>query len=112
MVITVTLNPAMDKTLTIENFNLGTVNRVQSVRYDIGGKGINVSKVLKNFGIDSICTGFLGGIWENSFNEDLTKRGITSQFIQINGNTWSGFSWRSSSRIPCRLYSLLPKEIC
>jgi 1-phosphofructokinase len=87
MVITVTLNPAMDKTLIVDNFKTGEVNRVSSLRYDIGGKGINVSKVLKNFGIDSVSTGFLGGIWENSFKEDLSKRGIQQDFIHVEGNT-------------------------
>lgn len=87
MVITVTLNPAMDKTLVIDDFTLGIVNRVKSIRYDIGGKGVNVSKVLKNFGIESICTGFLGGIWENSFKSELNSKGIRSEFIHIEDNT-------------------------
>lgn len=87
MVITVTLNPAMDKTLLIENLTLGTVNRVDSLRYDIGGKGINVSKVLKNFRIDSICTGFLGGIWKDIFKKELDKREIKHNFISVEGNT-------------------------
>jgi len=87
MVITVTLNPAMDKTLTVDNYTLGKVNRAQSIRYDIGGKGINVSKVLVNLGIQSTCTGFLGGIWEKTFQEELDKRKIKCNFIHTNGNT-------------------------
>jgi 1-phosphofructokinase len=87
MVITVTLNPALDKTLTIDNFNLGTVNRAGSIRYDIGGKGINVSKVLRNFNIDSVCTGFLGGVWENYFLDELKKREIDTSFVHIEGST-------------------------
>jgi 1-phosphofructokinase len=87
MVITVTLNPAMDKTLIVDNYTLGIVNRAQSIRYDIGGKGINVSKVLVNLGIQSTCTGFLGGIWEKTFQEELDKRDIKCNFIHTNGNT-------------------------
>lgn len=87
MVITVTLNPAMDKTLSIDDFKTGQVNRASSMRYDIGGKGINVSKVLKNFGIDTLCTGFLGGIWQSFFEKELDKRGIKHKFVHIDGNT-------------------------
>lgn len=87
MVITVTLNPAMDKTLIVDNYTLGKVNRVKSIRYDIGGKGINVSKVLVNLAIQSTCIGFLGGIWENTFQEELDKRNIKYNFIHTDGNT-------------------------
>lgn len=87
MIITVTLNPAMDKTLIIEDFKLGTVNRTSDIRYDIGGKGVNVSKVLKNFGIDSLAIGFLGGTWKASFEHELDKRGINHQFIDIKAST-------------------------
>ena len=87
MIITVTLNPAMDKTLTIDNFNIGSVNRVSKLRYDIGGKGINVSKVLKNFGVESTCTGFLGGIWQNTFELELSKKEINNSFVNISQDT-------------------------
>ncbi|MBP2033281.1 1-phosphofructokinase [Clostridium algifaecis] len=87
MVITVTLNPAMDKTITLKGLNIGSVNRAITVREDIGGKGINVSKVLKNFNISSLCTGFLGGELENSFIHDFKKRKLNNDFIHIQNET-------------------------
>lgn len=61
MIYTVTLNPAIDKTVVIENFGAGSVNRVKSVREDPGGKGINVSKCLKNLGAESVAAMILAG---------------------------------------------------
>ena len=61
MIYTVTLNPAIDKTVVIENFSAGSVNRVKSVREDPGGKGINVSKCLQNLGADSVAAMILAG---------------------------------------------------
>lgn len=87
MVITVTLNPAMDKTLSVNNLSIGSVNRVDNYRTDIGGKGINVSKVLKNLGVQSVCTGFLGGILENVFKNELDRRGIDHDFVHVDENT-------------------------
>ncbi|HEY5563604.1 MAG TPA: 1-phosphofructokinase [Clostridiaceae bacterium] len=87
MVITVTLNPAMDKTVYTDDFHIGRVNRIRSERYDIGGKGINVSKTLKNMGVQSTCTGFLGGRRENTFISELATRDIKADFIHISGAT-------------------------
>lgn len=50
MIYTVTLNPALDKTVQIPSFRLGEVNRISAMRTDPGGKGINVSKVLRELG--------------------------------------------------------------
>lgn len=75
MIYTLTLNPAMDKTVVIDNFTPGGVNRIQSLRVDVGGKGINVSKCLKSLGCDSVAAAFWGGA--------AGQRGIG--FLQENG---------------------------
>ena len=82
-IITVTLNPAMDKTIKVDKLELGRVNRISDVRYDIGGKGINVSEVLMSFGIKSIATGFLGGHHAETFKSQLMKKGIETKFFKI-----------------------------
>ena len=61
MIYTVTLNPAMDKTVEIPSLTIDAVNRIASMRTDPGGKGINVSKVIGKLGAKSIATGILGG---------------------------------------------------
>lgn len=87
MIITITLNPAMDKTLMLDGFQVGEVNRVKSLRHDLGGKGVNVSKVLKEMGTDSTASGFLGGPLEEVFRGELMKLNIRDGFISISGNT-------------------------
>ena len=58
---TVTLNPALDKTVEIPSFTIDSVNRITAMRTDPGGKGINVSKVISKLGGKSIAVGILGG---------------------------------------------------
>lgn len=87
MIITVTLNPALDKTLYIDGFMEGEVNRASKMRMDIGGKGINVSKVLKNLGIDSVCTGFLGRNLKDYFINELNHKFINTNFTDVKDDT-------------------------
>ena len=74
MIITITCNPAIDKTIKDNN----TI-------FDIGGKGINVSKVLKSLGVDSICTGFIGKDNKNIIYDKLDELDIKHHFIEIDG---------------------------
>ena len=61
MIFTITLNPALDKTIEIPFLKINSVNRITSIRTDPGGKGINVSRVIHNLGSRSVAAGILGG---------------------------------------------------
>lgn len=87
MIITVTLNPAVDKTVEIDNLRLNSVNRVTSVRLDAGGKGINVSKVVWRLGGKSKALGFLGGRAGTFIKEYLDERTIENDFVMVEGET-------------------------
>ncbi len=87
MIITLTLNPALDKTVEIPGLNPGEVNRITSMRIDGGGKGINVSKVLKSMGLDSIAMGILGGNNGNAVKEYVEQLNIATDFVFADGET-------------------------
>ncbi|KXS41382.1 MAG: 1-phosphofructokinase [Candidatus Frackibacter sp. T328-2] len=87
MIITVTLNPAIDKTVTVEEFKTGKLNRVKDVRQDIGGKGINVSKVVKELGGETIAFGLLAGNSGKFIINKLDEIGIKHQFTWVDGET-------------------------
>lgn len=86
-VITVTLNPALDKTVTLGEFQVGGLNRVQEIRIDPGGKGINVAKVLRNFQVSVTAAGFAGGFSGRQLLGDLDQLGVEQAFIQVEGDT-------------------------
>lgn len=86
-ILTVTLNPAIDISYQLDSFKLDTVNRVSQVRKTAGGKGLNVSRVLKEMGADVIATGFADDILGAEIIVNLQKEDITSQFTPIAGNT-------------------------
>lgn len=87
MITTVTLNPAVDKTIEIDNFKVGLVNRLKSLRQDAGGKGINVSKVIKSLGYKSRAMGVLSGNTGNFIKEYLDFEGIENDFLMTKGET-------------------------
>ncbi|HBM74172.1 MAG TPA: 1-phosphofructokinase [Clostridiaceae bacterium] len=87
MIRTVTLNPALDKTLEINNFEIDDVNRVSSVRIDAGGKGINVSKLIKILGGRSKAFGILSGRNGDYIKEYLDKAEIENDFVYAEGET-------------------------
>ena len=87
MIVTVTMNPAIDKTVEIGEFQYGGLNRIQKVEYDAGGKGINVSKTIRELGGVSVATGFLGGNTGRTIDNVLKELEIQSDFIWVEGET-------------------------
>lgn len=87
MIVTITLTPALDKTVTLPGFAVDKVNRVQSMRLDAGGKGINVSKVLKALGTDSVATGIVGGSTGRFIQNSLEQDGIACDFTHVEQDT-------------------------
>lgn len=85
MIYTVTFNPSLDYIVRVDDFQLGRVNRtVEEVIY-AGGKGINVSIVLKNLGFDSTALGFLAGFTGNEIRRLMECQGIRAEFIEVEG---------------------------
>ncbi len=88
MIYTVTLNPAIDFVINMDNPILGTINRSDSEALYCGGKGINVSTVLKELDTPSIATGFLAGFTGKEIEETLHTKGIETDFVHLeNGFT-------------------------
>ena len=87
MIYTVTLNPALDKTVTIPRFALDSVNRISELREDPGGKGINVSKVIAKLGGTSRAIALLGGAVGEKIELALEGMGIDVWAFEANGET-------------------------
>ena len=102
MIYTVTLNPSLDYTVWTRNFSAGRINRTDEEKIYPGGKGINVSVVLKNLGFDSLALGFCAGFTGAEIKRLLAERGCSEEFIDIPGGT---------SRINVKLKSDTETEI-
>ncbi|MDF2886181.1 MAG: 1-phosphofructokinase [Lacrimispora sp.] len=87
MIVTVTMNPAIDKTVDIGRFERGDLNRIKRVEMDAGGKGINVSKTIRELGGESIATGFVGGTSGNIIRQVLADLGLRTDFVDVKGET-------------------------
>ena len=83
MIITVTLNSAIDKTLSVPNFRLGRRHRTVEQTTMPGGKGVNVARVLKSLGAPVIATGLAGGATGTRIVEQLTQLSVLSDFVRI-----------------------------
>lgn len=87
MILTVTLNPAIDKTYTLPGFKQGSVWRAQEVRALPGGKGLNVTRVLRTMGARVRATGFLAGHNGRWVQSALEEMEIASDFVWVDGET-------------------------
>jgi 1-phosphofructokinase len=87
MIYTVTLNPALDRTLTVPILRLGDLNRARSVRLDLSGKGINVSHALRVLGVPSRIVAFLGGGTGKAIRDGLTAERFETAIVEVAGET-------------------------
>lgn len=102
MIYTVTFNPSLDYIVSVDDFKLGLTNRTSSELILPGGKGTNVSTVLKNLGLESTAIGFVAGFTGNEIVKRLNDMGIKSDFISIENGI---------SRINLKLKSIDGTEI-
>jgi 1-phosphofructokinase family hexose kinase len=87
LIITVTLNAAIDKTLEVPNFRLGRRHRSVEQRTMAGGKGVNVARAIKTLGRPVLATGFAGGPAGTRIVEQLTEESILNDFVRIRGES-------------------------
>lgn len=83
MIYTVTFNPSLDYVVDVENFRPGLTNRTTKEAIYAGGKGINVSIVLKNLGYDSTALGFLAGFTGQEIRRLMEEQGVQADFIEV-----------------------------
>lgn len=88
MVYTVTFNPAIDYVVHADEMTVGSVNRAKSEKIYFGGKGINVSIVLKELGIPSKALGFVAGFTGAAIEQGIAEKGIETDFVHLD----NGFS--------------------
>ena len=87
MIYTVTLNPSIDYIVRLDKVLIGSVNRMDSDDKFAGGKGINVSRVLKRLDIENTATGFIGGFTGKFITDILEEEGISSHFVEVEQDT-------------------------
>lgn len=87
MIYTVTLNPSIDFIVRLDHLELGGVNRMTSDDKFAGGKGINVSRILKRLAIDNTATGFIGGFTGRFVKDGLVDEGIATNFVEVAEDT-------------------------
>lgn len=92
MIYTLTLNPAIDRELTVPVMELDSVLRASESRVDFGGKGFNVSRLLKGMEASSIAIGFLGGRAGELLQDGLQNLGISTDFVWVSGETRTNVS--------------------
>ena len=88
MIYTITFNPALDYIAQVENFEIGQINRTKTEKILPGGKGLNVSTVLKNLGLENTALGFIAGFTGKELKRKIEEYGIETDFVEVkNGIT-------------------------
>ena len=113
MIYTLTFSPSLDYYIDIPVFNLGEINRSSREKFEPGGKGVNVSLILKELNLESIALGFAAGFSGDELEKILLEKGIKTDFVRTKGNTRINIKINSSleSAINTTAPSISEKEI-
>lgn len=103
MILSVTLNPALDHTILVARLTLHDTNRINEIQTDAGGKGINLSRIVAELGGETAATGFLGGDTGQFIHHTLEKQGVRDEFIKIKATTRTNFNIESGNGPPTTL---------
>lgn len=98
MIITLTLNPCIDRTVSIPGFVYGGTNRIARTRQDVSGKGINVSVALRHLQMDTVCLGFCYREQEALMEQALDAQGIAHDLVRVEGGLRMNFKVFDESR--------------
>jgi 1-phosphofructokinase family hexose kinase len=91
MIVTVTLNPALDKLMTTKNFRLNQISRAENIILEPGGKGINVGYALSVLGHEVVVMGFVGGRVGDFIEQQLRDAGLTTNFVHLENETRTNY---------------------
>lgn len=116
MIPSITLNPALDKTIYVERLLVGDTNRIRKIETDAGGKGLNVSRILKELGTSTICLGFVGGDAGRYIEHRLWQEGVPTDFVPIREPTRTNINVQNAVGDPPTLLhergpSVTPEEM-
>lgn len=100
MILSVTLNPCVDRVLFVEELHVGDTNRIVRTETDAGGKGVNLSRVVAELGGATLATGFLGGGPGAYVRKVLDLQGVVHDFVEIGLDTRMNFSVEQASGAP------------
>lgn len=100
MMVTICMNPSFDRTVTVDALTIGGTNRIRSARTDVGGKGVNVARVLTRLGMDARCIGLAGEENEASFRRMLDDERIPCHFMTVPGSVRTNTKVVSLSGLP------------
>lgn len=87
MITTVTINPCVDRTFLVKDFQIGKTNRAEKIMQNAGSKGINVSRILQQLGEETLCLGFVGGVHGDILIKELNSESIKHDFVNVENDT-------------------------
>lgn len=96
MIYTCTLNPSIDYVVEVDNVEIGSLNRANKTAFYPGGKGINVSRVLKKLGVKTTALGFVGGFTGEFIKNSLKEEGVFQDFTWVDEPTRVNVKLKSS----------------